>query len=268
MSNRYIGISEEASRFSNTTASELESKVRSAAQAEQDARRQLLSLEETFKDWNDEIDEKNDKIADLEDQITEALKEKARLNSVRYNKGSASQRAQGEACKKKFGLAGAWDGNCGDRNTQRQRSQQDIADNAQTQITKLRKEVASARQNALAAQRQMAPVREKISRAQAEVNRSLAELEQGKALNNTEALAAREKLAEANRRRETELQALQNQLAQVNADSAVKQGLIAQETQALQANADLQKGSVPIVIGFVALVVLSFVLQPMLKKKA
>ncbi len=93
-------------------------------------------------------------------------------------------------------MAGAWDGGCLTRNTQRQQAQQKIADDLQSQINKLRTEVSTARAKALQAQRDMAPTRKAISDAQANINRSLAELEQGKALNNTEALKARAELQE------------------------------------------------------------------------
>ena len=270
---QYIGVSSEYT-YANFSESAIKAKISQAQQAEQDARRSLLSLEETFKQWNDEVDKKVKAIAALESKITEAQTEKSRLNSVRYNQGSSSQRASGEGCKKSFGLAGAWDGGCLTRNTQRQNAQQQIVDDSQAQINKLSKEVDAARTKALAAQREMTPTRERISKAQADVTRALAELEQGKALNNTEALKARAELQEATRKRETELQQKMNELEQLKNqaaakahEAALKDALIEQESGALQASADLQKSSMPMVVGFIGLVILSFIIQPMLKKK-
>ncbi len=94
----YIGVSDEG-RYSNYSESAIKAKISQAQQAEQDARRNLLSLEQTFQDWNDEVKDKTSMIHSLERQITAAKEEKNRLNAVRYNQGTSSQRSRGEGCK-------------------------------------------------------------------------------------------------------------------------------------------------------------------------
>ena len=271
---QYIGVSDEYKYANASGADDAKAKVEQAEEAKAQAERALGEYEGRLSIQNAELEKLYSDKDNYERLKDAAIAEKSRLNSVRYNQGSSGQRAIGEACKKAFGMAGAWDGGCLTRNTQRQNTQQELADKYAKEFNRVNDEIISQEKKILATEKDLQAIEVNIGSLRAELFRAKATYQDALALNNTEALKARAELEEASRQREVdrqqklnELEQLKNQAATEAQQAALKDSLITQESQALQASADLQKSSMPMVVGFIGLVVLSFIIQPMLKKK-
>ncbi len=251
--------------------------IQAAQQAIDRANNNVSTIKRGLDKWNEQIEKKTAQEEELNDKIVAARTEKSRIASTINQEGSRSQRAKGEGCMKKVGglFGDGRDNDCVRANRQRQVEQDNLISNYMITIKRLQREVANARSMKQQAEIEMRPLlaqialeENKMVQAQSDLNRAKAEYEQGKALNNVEALQARARLADEERKKQTELQQKLNELQQLKNQQQTKDLLIEQESQALQASADLQKSSMPMVIGFIGLVVLSFIIQPMLKKQS
>ena len=234
------------------------------------------------REYERRLKSQNDELASLYIRRTQAayardqaIASKATLAETRYQEGTKDERGRGDKCAKGgFRVGDGYDNGCLSVNKNRQAALQITADTKQRLYDSLTAQIGEQEKIIRRTEQDLKDIDLEIKPLETAYKQAEAALEQGKALNNAEALKARAALAEAERKKEAEIQQKKNELEAIKAEAAkrqlqtrLKQDLIGQESQALQASADLQKSSMPMVIGFVGLVIISFIVQPMLKKK-
>lgn len=103
-----------------------------------------------------------------------------------------------------------------------------------------------------------------LKRAQAVLTDAAANLVKEKGNADPEVIRERANLNKS----QATLDKLRNQLAAIETSAEVQGKLIDQESQSLEASADLNKGTLPLIIIFVVIVAASFLFKPLFNKKA